>query len=133
MKRINNYILEKFQIDKDIKIVLVKNSFIDYIKNELDEDVFHVDNDEVDIYMVHLKDYKNVCDGGYPVPRVDLELESNCFRFYGEDKYVWNDDGELEEIDNKFPLEVEKYKGEYKYSEKNANILIDILKSKKDE
>ncbi len=133
MKTLNSYIIEKFKISNNINTLSDKDDFIDYIKTELDGKVIHIDNEEVNIYMVHLKDYKNVCDGGYPVPRVDLELENDCFRFYGEDKYVWNDDGELEEIDNKFPLEVEKYKGEYKYSEKNANILIDILKSKKDE
>lgn len=129
MNNLSNYILEKFKINKDTKLELDKKSFIDYIKSDLNGDIFHIDNEEVNIYMVHLKDYKNVCDGGYPVPRFDLEFEKDYFRFFGDEEY-FNGDGKIEEFDASL-LENTKYLGEYKYSIKNANILIDILNNKK--
>ena len=128
MKELNNYLFEKLRLNKDTEILLDKKSFMDYIKSDLNGDIFHVDNEEANVYMVHLKDYKNVCDGGYPVPRFDFEFEDNCFRFYGDEAY-YNGDGEVEDFDAS-SLENSKYKGEYKYSIKNAEILINTLKEK---
>lgn len=129
MNDLKCYIVEKFKINKNTKLELDKKSFIDYIKSDLNGNIFHVDNEEVNVYMVHLKDYKNVCDSGYPVPRFDLEFEKDCFRFFGDEEY-YTEDGKIKEFDASL-LENTKYTGEYKYSIKNANILIDILNSKK--
>jgi len=126
MKTINTYITEKLHLKKGIETSLTQKEFIDYIKSDLGGDILDIGTKDETVHLVHLKDYDNLCDSGYPCPRVDLEFDRNFFRFYGEEEY-WNNEGELESMDTN-KLETEKHKGEYKYSMKNAEQIIKTLK-----
>ena len=130
MNDLSTYIIEKLKINKSTKTILSKNEFIQYIQEELNGNIDHIENDSVDVYLISTDNY-DVDNTGHAIPRFEFELENNCFRPYG-DLCIIKDEDDVDNIDGIEEIEEDVFErentGGYKYSIKNAEMIIKLLK-----